>query len=346
MASEELFDLCHGFFLGRQVVAQHGRFPEHVKREPRSSLVGQQHELLDELVRRVRLIDEQIRGLAGLVIELEGHLGGGGELQGALAEALRSDLDRQRVEVADGLCDVGPFLDLPVQVALGIGVRKLGGGVDHGLRKALRDDLALRGQLHEARERQVVFVGSQGADVRGQQLGQHVDAPVYEVHRGAASRRLFVERCTGQHEVRHICDVDPNGEVTVVQPHARECVVDVLALRGVDGEHQRLAYILAPFQFLLRDLVVAWGQACQNLVSPWIVADLVLHEDHLCLHVDVADGAQGLDELPPRDLAVTVPNVDGHQHALALKVCSCVRRLHKHVWKPQVRGYEDPLAFS
>ena len=78
---------------------------------------------------------------------------------------------------------------------------------------------------------------------------QHVRAPLHQVDRGAALRRLAIDGRVGVHEVRHVGDVDAHPEVAVGQRLAGDRVVDVLA-SGLLTERPKQSHIYIYYAYM------------------------------------------------------------------------------------------------
>jgi hypothetical protein len=94
---------------------------------------------------------------------------------------------------------------------------------------------------HTARTRRA----PQTADVLGQRFGEHVDAPLHQVRRRRARRRLVVHRRPRAQKVRHVGDVHADLVVAVGEQARVQRVVNVLAAGRVDGAHRQVAQVLA-----------------------------------------------------------------------------------------------------
>ena len=128
-----------------------------------------------------------------------------------------------------------------VQHGLGLVVGEAGHRVDHRLAEAHVHDVGIVVHLPDHGEGQVVFFGAQGAQLGGQQAGQHVQATLHEVGGGRPMGRLLVQRGVGVHEVGDVSDMHPRLQVAVGQTHAVQRVVDVFAAGRVDAHHRDVA---------------------------------------------------------------------------------------------------------
>ena len=100
------------------------------------------------------------------------------------------------------------------------------------------DDVAVAGDLHQARLHQPIHVRLERAQARRQFRREHVDRALGEVDGGAPLVRLGVERAALLDVVRDVGDVHAQPVVAVGQPLERDGVVEVARVLAVDG-HRR-----------------------------------------------------------------------------------------------------------
>ena len=86
----------------------------------------------------------------------------------------------------------------------------------------------------------------QAGQVVGDDLRQHRDHAVGQVHARGPLVRLAVERRLGLHEVRHVGDVHAQQPVAVVVPLQRDRVVEVAGVDRVDRDDRLVGEVVPP----------------------------------------------------------------------------------------------------
>lgn len=196
--------------------------------------VGQQHELLDEVVGLDHLVHPHVSGVVGLLLDGDLDLGRG-QSEGSLLIPPLFELPGDTVQVSDGLSN-WPLVS-GVHQLLGLHVGEGPSRPDDGLAAFGADDVGFPVDLPNGREGQSVDVGSEGAQVLGQQLGQHVSSTVDQVHRSASVPGLEVQGSVRLDVVTHVSNVHSDLEVTILKLNAVKGIVNVLAARRVDAHY-------------------------------------------------------------------------------------------------------------
>ena len=193
--------------------------------------VGQQHQLLDELVGDV-ILDEFELGRPALLVQPDldlRHL----EIESAGGEAF---LPEGRGAVPRGMDAAAHFIlwrSLEEGECLPVG--QAGGAADHGAPEADIADRAVAVDLGKDAEGEAILVGPQAAETVGEILGKHRDDAVGEVD-GVASRAcLLVERGVGLHVVGDVGDVDGRFPAVIGGLHL-DGVVEVASCVGIDRD--------------------------------------------------------------------------------------------------------------
>ena len=244
----------------------------------RHALVGEEHELLDELVRLVVLHDlGAVRPPVLVAVDLDLlHL----QVERTGAEAFGAEHLGDVPEVVDHALDqvqfgVGELGERPAGRA-GLVGRGRGEGADLVLRQVPQEGVGLLvGQALHAADHRVGELGphqagvgrefaehrlheavlglDERAEAARERVGQHRDDRADEVGRVAAFAGLDVERRAGLHVMRDVGDVDAHAHVAVRQALHRQRVVEVLGVVGVDGDRRHLPEVLASGAVALRD---------------------------------------------------------------------------------------------
>ena len=223
--------------------------------------VGQEHELLDELVGVFRHLEVAACGLACLVhVEVEFLAL---KLHGAVLEALGTEQLGESVErdelagqlalvaaLAGRGCRLSGAVHHPIvfQYLLHLLIGKAPTAPYHGMYQSPALHLRLIVHLKHRAEAQLVLVGPQRADVVAEALGQHGDGTVYEIDAGGPFLRLLVDDGALLHIVRHIGYVHAHLPEAVVELAYGEGIVEVLGIVRVDGEGAHAAEVLASLQ--------------------------------------------------------------------------------------------------
>ena len=224
-------------------------------------LVGEEHELLDQVVGLVAL-DQVDAGDPAAFIESDLRLREV-ELQGAGLEPALANLLRQ----APGV------LQHPVELVLGRAAQDLQGllvavaalRVDHRgvAARALHAPVGCDQELDALGE--PLDLGLQGAELVAERLGQHRNDPVDQVGRVPALAGLVIERRARLHVVGDVGDVHAQPPALLVQGLQREGVVEVLRVGRVDGDHRCLATVLPAPDVARRDIGAEAPHLLQDL---------------------------------------------------------------------------------
>ena len=305
--------------------------------ELRHAAVGQQHELLDHLVRLLLLLEVDLHGAARLV-EAELHLvaveGHGPLLEAPAAQRLRQTVERQHllgIVAAAGLDDL---------LRLGIGEAAV--GVDGRAAEPLVQQVEVLVEREDGREAEARLVGTQRAELVREPLGQHGYRAVDQIDRRAALDRLVVDHGVGAHVVGHVGDVHADLPHPVARLAHRQGVVEVLGVGRVDGESHRVAEVAAAGDLLLGDAAVDRGR---GLLDPGFeaVGQVVLGQYGVHLRVVVARQTQSVDQLARGALAAGCPVDDAHDDLLAVAHVGvgALREIDVHGHAARVGAHED-----
>ena len=239
---EELYKVLRLLF-GRALVHAVDKGHLLFRHERGDRLVGEHHELFDELVRDGALVfgDDDlavhIQNFRLFEVHRDAALRGARVLQNFRKAHRRVDhLDKVGVlfhRLLVALIELGDF-----------GVRHAVAGADDGGGDAALYDLAAPIDLHEAGEGEPFHALVEGADAVGEGGRQHGQHAVGEVDARPALERLLVEDAVPRHIVRHVRDMHAQREDTVLFGNG-DGVVDVARVLAVDGDDELPAKIEA-----------------------------------------------------------------------------------------------------
>ena len=130
-------------------------------------------------------------------------------------------------------------------------------------------ELAGAAQLHLTDHGETIHLGLERAQTVGERLGQHGYYLLGEVHRVPAQRRLFVQRGTGAHVVRHISDCHPQAPAAqaLFTVHG---IVKVARILAVDGDKPEAAQVSAIFLVFLSRLLFQRARFAQYRLGPFV----------------------------------------------------------------------------
>ena len=218
----------------------------------RDALVGEDHGLLDEPRRTGATADAHTRRLpVGIEYDLGLHRL---EVDGAAVMAHPLAQSAYLVEHAERLRHGGVGV-IPAGERVGVG-----GALEHRVhlvicetcRRSYRRGHHLRGdeppvgrEDHPHAHGQAVLPWLQRADVIAQPFGQHGEHSVDEVYGTGTLLRLVVDGSVPAHVVRHVSDVHPEFEPTVIQSRRAHGIVEVTRVRGIDGHGEKVAQVAA-----------------------------------------------------------------------------------------------------
>mmetsp|Transcript_62634 Transcript_62634/g.198323 ORF Transcript_62634/g.198323 Transcript_62634/m.198323 type:complete len:331 (-) Transcript_62634:165-1157(-) len=302
------------------MAAQHGAAGEVRHDLAGHGAVGEEHHLLHHLVGLPHLVHADVHGVVRLRVELEADLGRGERQRARVAAPLAQDLC-DAVHLAQGLCDWVVDLGV-VHPGLRLKVRHGSFTLDDALAVLDPHHVRLGRHLPKDGERQPLHVSTEGADILGEWFGEHVDAPLDEVHGRAAPRGLEVDGRAAVHEVGDVGDVDAHLEVTVGQlPHMQR-IVDVAAAWWVDGADVVFPKVdpVGIRPVLVADTPRERRHALVHGHRERRGVDIVLDHKHLGFRLLITDGAEGAHVVPRRVLAVSLPPVESHNDALIHQV--------------------------
>ncbi len=282
--------------------------------------VREEHEVLDKEVRRLALLEVDGDGLAGRV-ELDLDLRRV-ELDSPSLRSGRADLLREGVQGCELRMHRAGAL---VEDALRLFVGEALVGVDERLAEPAVGDMRVSIKGEDGRDREAVFVRIQRAEVGREDVREHRDGAVDEVHARRTLARLGVERVAGTHEEGDIGDVDADLVGAVgVRAHG-ERIVEVLRVGRVDGARWCVAEVFAR---RARTYLRRFGRDQRAAVSlePLRLRDDARREgrgealaERECAHLDVvlAGGADDLLDDAVRVRRVGVPARHADEHLVA-----------------------------
>jgi hypothetical protein len=202
-------------------------------------LVGEEHELLDQLVRFIgRLFFNPVGPALGIEedtelgeIQIEGTLGeplptkGRGEVPGAVEKS---------VEV---------ILGGTAQSKEGFGVSQTVAGVDDGAGETGGSGFAFGVEVDEGGVGKALFIGAEGAEAIRKTGREHGDDAVDEIHTVGPFAGLVIQSRAGFHIVGYVGDVNADLDMAVGEFPEGDGVVEIAGGVGVDGDDEVAAEI-------------------------------------------------------------------------------------------------------
>ena len=254
-------------------------------------LVGEEHELFDELVRFVVLDAFEALGFAVFV---EPHFDLGKiEVEGALGEAVFAE---ERRELPSGVnAFAGLVLGFVLKNGVGLLVSQARGAADNRLGEARARDFPLFINLGEGGEGHAVDVGLEAADPVAQGLGKHRDDSVGEVNAVAALDGFAVELGLRPDVMRDVGDVDGDGP-TGLRALNFDGVVEILGVVGIDRDDVASAEVFALGGLFGRDF---GGNLLGFADDLWreTLREAVLADDREDVDARVAGATENLDDV-------------------------------------------------
>ena len=308
------------FLLARGVVyaedhrAGHGPtlFVAAVGAELRHAAVGQQHELLDHLVRLLLLLEVDAQRFA-VFVEFEFHLltfeRDGAVLEAACAQGLGQAVEREDL--------LGEVAAAGLDHLLGLGVGEATVGVDDRAAEPLVEDLEILVHREDGREAEACLVGAQRAEFVREAFGEHRYGAVHQIDRRAAFDGFVIDHRVGLDVVGDVGDVDADLPDAVAHLADREGVVEVLGVGRVDREGHHLAEVAPPGDFVGRDAAVDGLGGLFDLGFE-AVREFVFGQDGVHFGVVVAGDAEPLDQFADGALAAGLPVDDAHDDLFAV----------------------------
>ena len=254
------------------------RHPVHLAQTDGHGLVGQEHELLDQLV--------------GLVIEvlLEAQ---------HVAARIQPDLDLARTQFQRASLEARPtqplgqqpgILDHVVELVAGrlgedrqrlaVGVTPLrmnDGTIELGL---LHPPFRCEFEFHALR--QTIHPRLERAQLIAQTLGKHRNHPVHKIRRVAPLQCLVIQRRPRLHVVRHIRHMDPHAPTAAGAPLHADGIVEVLRVIRINRHHPMGPTIHPTRHVTLADTVaVRAGRIDDHLRKLLLEVVLTEHRQHV-----------------------------------------------------------------
>ena len=305
--------------------------------ELRDAAVGQQHELLDHLVRFLLLLEIDAQRFACLV-EFEFHLFAV-EADRAVLEPLPAKRLRQPVE-RQYLFGVVAAARLDHLLRLGIGEAAV--GVDHRAAEPLFEDVEVLIEGEDRRETETRFVRAERTKLVRKPFGQHRHGAVHQIDRGAAFDGFVVDRRLGAHVVRHVGDMHADLPDAVPDPAHRKRVVEVLGVGRVHREGRYLPEVAACGDLLGGDAAVD-GLCGLLYFGVEAVGQLVFGQNGVHLRVVVARHAEPFDQLAHGAFAAFGPVGDADHDLFAVLHVGVLlfREVDVHRHAARVGPHED-----
>ena len=287
--------------------------------------VGQQHELLNQLVGIFGHLEEDARRLA-LLVYLEAYLAsvkvyrasGKAPAPQFLGHAVEHDellgkvlgrlcIGRKRlVVVAGAVVVLLAGLVMCLQYLLHLLVGEASVAAYDGVCQVPVLYLGLLVERKDDAVSQLVLVGTQRADVVAEPLGQHGNGAIDQIHAGGALECFAVDDGSFGHVVAHVGDVYAHLPQSAVERTDAQRVVEVLGITRVNGEGHHLTHVLTLGQLLCTDarkqLVGSLLYGCGVLVG-----QSVLCQDGVHLGIVLARLAQDIDDMAHGVLCVLGP---------------------------------------
>ena len=212
----------------------------HLHEASRHGLVGQQHVLLDELMRDV-VLDSLDPGDATGFVETDLHFRKV-EFERTRLEPGFADLLSQIVGLMHHLLNrVGTWLALQEREDFPVGKPLL--RVDNGRIEFRIHDPAVVSEEELDALGQAIHLGLQRTQFIAERFGEHRDDPVHQVRGIAALAGFGVQRRAGPDIVGHIGDVNPQAPLIGGNPFEADGVVEVLGVIRVDGDDPMFAAV-------------------------------------------------------------------------------------------------------
>ena len=286
--------------------------------------VGQQHELFNQLVRILNLLEIDAQRFA-VFVQHEFRLVAF-ETDGAVAEPFGPQLLGQSVEgqhrIFQGVVRIFSFDNV-----LRLFVRKTAVGENHGPSEPFVEDFRFIVQFEDGREGEFLFVGTERAEVVREFLGQHRHGAVHQIDACGAIDRFGVNRVARTHIVGHVGNMHPHLPIPVGELANGEGVVEVLGIGRVDGEGGHPAHILAAFDFRFRNAGLNFVSGFFELFGE-VVGEVELGQDGVHFGVVVPRVPQHVYHLARGIFGRFGPFGDANNHLLP--VLGAVQRPQRH----------------
>ncbi len=279
-------------------------------------LVGQEHELFDQLVAITGLLEVGADGFV-VGVQAEFHFravkGNGTGLHASFAQGLGHAVHGEEFGTQG--------VRFAIEYGLGLFVGESTVRMDHRPPKPAVQDLPLLVHRKEDRKGKLVFVGAQGAHLVAELFGQHGHDAVHQVYGGGAVLRFFFQGSAGPNVMRHIRDVHPDFPPSIAQRFDAQGIVKVLGIDGVNGEGQRIAEVAAALNFFgVQGLWDGFGFLFDRLRE--VVGQAVFVEDGVNLGIVVAALTEDFHHFALRVLLGVVPfGQFDHDHVAVFAAC-------------------------
>ena len=309
-----------------------GHFGHHF----RHTAVGQEHELLHQLVGILGHLDIGGHGVS-LLVHFKPHLGtvetDGAVLEPLFAEQLGQAVERdefggifplrgstfgQRFGVFARQCQVlGRSLAVALQCLLHLFVGEAAVGADDGVRQVPVEHFAFGVHRENGGIGELLLIGAERADEVAEPFGQHGDGAIHEIDAGGPFLRLAVNDVALFHIVAHVGNVNAHFPQPLAEGADGERVVEVLGIVRVDGKGGHGAEVLPPGYLIGSDVGLQRLGGFLHLLRV-DVGQAVLRQDGVHLGVVLPLAAQDVDHLAHGAFGVGGPLHDFHHGLVAV----------------------------
>ena len=288
------------------------REPVHLPQPHGDGFVGQEHELLDQLVGlvvQVLLQAEHVPPRIEPDLDLARP-----KLEGTRLESRPAQTLRQQARVLDHVIEVIPRRLRQDSQRLRVRVAPL--GVDHRPMEPRLLHPPFRGQVELHALRQPVHARLERTKLVAQHLRQHRDHPVHQIRRVAALQRLVVEGTSRLHVVRHVGDVHPHLPTTTRSAFNADRIVEILRVIRINRDDPVRPAVHAPNEVPFPDPVAVCPCRIHHNLRKFLL-EVVLPEHRQHVHALIRRRAQHLDNLAFRIRTARLPFPEFHHNLVA-----------------------------
>ena len=275
-SADKLCQLLH-FIRSGHAVNTENRRDFHIDQMPCNSLIGEQHEVLDQVCRVGPLpLDDLDRpshfvqddlGLREVEVDAAPLFSLCAKSRSQLLHPAQHSRDRLRPRL-------DPLVSLPaerlrdlavipvIKQAHDAVVGKARVHMDDRLRDLVFDHFSLVADRHQTAHSQAVFSCVEGTDPVGKLSGKHRDHAVSQIDTGPAVQGFLVQRGSFCDILRHIGDMNAQDPVIALSDQ-RNGVIDVLGVLSVNGDGGNSAQV---FAVLPADLLIAYIDMIRKLL--------------------------------------------------------------------------------
>mmetsp|Transcript_25385 Transcript_25385/g.60375 ORF Transcript_25385/g.60375 Transcript_25385/m.60375 type:complete len:227 (-) Transcript_25385:1809-2489(-) len=188
----------------------------------------------------------------------------------------------------------------PFNHPLRVLVRELDARSDDGAADPLRADLPFGCHVPDDGEREAVGARVEAAEVLAEEVREHGEHPLHEVHARGPLRGDLVQRRLGLDEVRDVRDVDSDPEEAAGERLDAQGVVEVAGSQGIDREHPGRPEVPPFGQLVLGDRPGDGREAVEGVLREVCLDDALGREDCCGLRLDLTRLPDGLADLCER----------------------------------------------